>query len=297
MLIWNYKLCEHNQWFGSGIFELNLAFQYCQMKGYFLTTSEDDNWHMVPNTQKSRNWTYYFENLTISDEHKNLPQENAKFRQAHDRTDSWFPVDKFSSLFNYRKYIMKKIFKPKEWVNNLVKEKIDKLGIKNSYYAIHIRRTDKVNDEGIYHSVDEYLRPLYNYLVSTNNLNEIKQVYISTDEDKSRLYVELKNSQFSDFFNFVLDYSETTLQHGFVPNAHNVLGRGLPLDSNFVQGEMITAFKNIYLLSNAEYLVGSRESFFFIIAMLLSEKPWYSLAENIKYEIFDGIKPIIHKTH
>ena len=69
------------------------------------------------------------------------------------------------------------------------------------------------------------------------------------------------------------------------------------LDSNCVEGEMITAFKNIYLLSNAEYLVGSRESFFFIIAMLLSEKPWYSLAENIKYEIFDGIKPIIHKTH
>jgi hypothetical protein len=293
MLIWKYRFCDHAQWFGSALFELNKAFQYCQMKGYFLITSEDDDWNMVPITEKSRNWSYYFENLTISDEHKNLPQEIAHPRKVDDIDDSWFPLDKFSSLYNYRKYIMKTIFKPKEWVNNLVKEKIDKLGIKKSYYAIHIRRTDKINDEGIYHSIDEYLRPLYNYLVSTNNLNEIKQVYISTDEDKSNLYLELKESQFSEFFNFILDYSEITLPNGFVPNAHNILGRGQYLDSNFVQEEMITAFKNIYLLSNADYLVGSRESFFFIIAILLSEKPWYSLAENIKYKVFDGIKPIL----
>ena len=81
-----------------------------------------------------------------------------------------------------------------------------------------------------------------------------------------------------------MDMSENRYSGGYVPRARH-------LSSSEVEEEALTAFKNIEILINSEYMVGSRESFFFIIAILVGNNEYYSIAENYSCPMRDGLFP------
>jgi hypothetical protein len=303
--IYLYRIAEHQCYFGAGLITLSCALQYAECKNLNFRMSYDDKWILVPEIkdgkQQQQNWYYYFEPIeTDEKDEKDTIYENFKINHMTDESGktigfkesdfAFYPKDKFNNLHDYKKYLLKKIYKPKNWIKNIAYQKIKDLNLPEKYYAIHVRRTDKINSEGHFHKLDEYIKPIYYKWISTNRNDSTKYnnkptIYISTDENCESILNELKTSTYYNIFNFVLDLSENRYNNGYVSQARELS------KTEKAEEEVITAIKNIDLLINSEYMVGSRESFFFIICILLGNNEYYSLAENYACPMRDGLLP------
>lgn len=301
--IFLYKIVENQAFFGAGLITLSCALQYCESMNFKLQMSEEDGWCLVPKGKK-QNWYYYFEPIekledltgktieyfkinhittTIKDEKGVIIGKEPNF--------SVFPSE-FVNLHEYKRHLIRKIYKPKPWVLDNIKKRISNLKLPEHYYAIHVRRTDKIGNEGQFHKLDEYLKPIYYKWMSTNRdhksmkYNHKPTVYVSTDENCENFYKELGTSIYGHLFNIILDHTEPRYSNGYVPNSQQIVYM-----NNLAEEETLTAFKNIEILINSDFMVGSRESFFFIIAILLGSNEYYSIAENYSCPMRDGLLP------
>ena len=289
--IFVYSMAANLNWFGAGLCCLSEAMRYCDMKGWALEMDPEDSWQLVPGTRPNRTWSYYFVPRELSPEQSTWPRERMIIHKMTDRDPTWHPKT-FDSVFAYKKALIRSIYKLQPWVREIVQKRKERLALPSPYYAVHIRRTDKVNDEGKFRALDDYLGPLFNHLASTGALVGRPTVYISSDEKRDKLAEEMKASVFADTFQFVIDDSERLWPNGFSPFMYGIIGRSVPAEViEYPQEEVMTAFKNIELLTEAAFMVGSRESFFFVLAILLSDHPWQSLGANLKYGSLDGLLP------
>lgn len=123
--------------------------------------------------------------------------------------------------------------------------------------VVHIRQTDKLIENPIFLPIGKFIDECEYALQLNRNKNRI---YICTDNKNT--CQEIK--QFFDKKNIevVWDDSET-LEPLHILRTNNKLSKSVAL------AETMNAFKNIFIMKDAEYLIGGRMSYFFRIAELL----------------------------
>ena len=135
------------------------------------------------------------------------------------------------------------------------------------YISVHIRRGDKVKTylkEGNFIPSSTY----FDSCVSIFEKTGIKNIFICSDSDEA--IVEFVEHNASNGSLFDIRYDENESRHDGYP--YKILTGEINENENS-KSEMITAFKNIEILTKSSYMVGTPSSWFFRIAQLLRISP------------------------
>jgi hypothetical protein len=125
--------------------------------------------------------------------------------------------------------------------------------------VLHIRRTEEKKIEcNNFMPINEYIRECEYVLQELNN--EKNRIYICTDNQE--ICLEIKNYFAQKNVEVVWDDTEPNIPL-------QELRWSSKLEKTIAQKETMNAFKNIFIMKNAKYLIGGRMSYFFRIAELL----------------------------
>lgn len=287
----NYKIDRCGPpWFGACISWITAMYSLALINGAKFYMASNDNWRLVPESEENKNWHYFFESFDLSewkDEENDLESgqysvrfEDKLFRQLGRRTEVGkedqtiignpltFCPGEFSNpnlseeenLTLFKSFCLKEVYKPKKEYLNLSSELLDGIG---DYIAVHIRRGDKVKThlkEGNFIPASKY----YEYCLKIFEKTGIQNVFICSDSDEAITeFIEYNNSSQVKFNVF---YDEKEVRHDGYP--YKVLIGEIDEES-FKVNEVITAFKNVEILTKSNYLVGTPASWFFRISQLL----------------------------
>lgn len=287
----NYKIDRCGPpWFGACISWVTAMYSLALINHAKFYMASNDNWRMVSDLESSKNWHSYFESFVLSEwkesendlstgqysirfEDKLFKQlgrvsENGKEDQTIIGSPLTFCPEEFSNpnltpkqnLSLFKSFCLKEVYKPKKeyiGLSDSLLEGVDK------YISVHIRRGDKVKTylkEGNFIPASTYFDSCTSIFKKTG----IKNIFVCSDSDEAiREFLEC--NEFSDIgFNIMYDKNES--RHDGYP--YKILTGELSEDENS-KNEMITAFKNIEILSKSDFMVGTPSSWFFRIAQLL----------------------------
>ena len=153
------------------------------------------------------------------------------------------------------------VFKPEIYleINNLV----DKTPFnKETDIVLHIRQTDKISEINKFLPIEKYIEECEYVLQELYELNDYSKnrIYICTDNiaicQDIKNYFSLKN------IDVVWDNTESNESLQFIRWSGK-------LSKTIAQEETMNAFKNIFIMKDAKYLIGGRMSYFFRISELL----------------------------
>jgi hypothetical protein len=287
----NYKIDKCGPpWFGACISWITAMYSLALINGAKFYMASNDNWRLVPDSENDKNWHYFFESFELlewKEEENDLETgkysirfEDKLFKQLGRQTESGkedqtiignpltFCPKEFSNpnlteeenLSLFKSFCLKEIYKPKKEYTDISSKLLDGIG---DYIAIHIRRGDKVKTylkEGNFIPTSKY----YDFCTSIFEKHGIKNVFICSDSDEAiQEFIEYNKSS-SVAFNVFYDKDE--IRHDGYP--YKVL-TGEIKEEDFKLIEVITAFKNIEILTKSNYLVGTPTSWFFRISQLL----------------------------
>lgn len=287
----NYKIDRCGPpWFGACISWITAMYSLALINGAKFYMASNDNWRLVPDSKIDKNWHYFFESFDLSewkDEENNLESgkysirfEDKLFKQLGRKTESGkedqtiignpltFCPEEFSNpnlsdeenLTLFKSFCLKEVYKPKKEYTELSSNLLQGIG---DYIAVHIRRGDKVATylkEGNFIPTSKY----HDFCVSIFEKTGIQNVFICSDSDQAILEFIEHNDSSSIKFNVL--YDETEVRHDGYP--YKVLTGEIDEES-FKLIEVITAFKNVEILTKSNYLVGTPSSWFFRISQLL----------------------------
>lgn len=259
---------------GADLVRISKILYYCSKINSTLHMLGDDNWKLVPENGKRKNWLYYFEEtipLDYEDKYPRILDPILKCAENTEITES-DPFDCFSN-------ILRSIYKPNAYIKQKVSNALDKFNFLDSsnYIAVHIRRGDKVAGpwrEGSLIEIDEYCREIFAVLEKNPSVN---YVYVATDSNN--VIDEIKQKKFPPGVTIIYD-TEEIRRDGFCYKLYSK-----QISDNETEDEIITFMKNMQLLVGAREIIGSRMSFFFIVAELLRNKKGISLSNNLYYPV------------
>ena len=193
-------------------------------------------------------WHSYFSsfnNLRSEEDCEILLHNNNQIKYGND------PINEFSYVLKNEIFILQPEFEKK--VNELV-SKTD--FCKETDLVLHIRRTDK-------HTEVDFL-PLETYIYEVEyalkKYDYLKRIYICTDDQSTCEYFKKYfNNHIIDVIWDNAESLEPLQEYRF----HNKLPKSEAIK------ETDNAFKNLYIMKNAQVLIGGRMSYFFRIAELL----------------------------
>jgi hypothetical protein len=277
-------------WFGACISWVTAMYSLAIVNEARFYMATDDNWRLVPNTESNKNWNYFFDSFELSEWKESeddlttgkysIRFEDKLFKQLGRKTEQFkedqtiignaltFCPQEFSNpnlsdeqnLSLFKSLCLKDVYKPKKEYSNLSDKLLENIG---DYIAVHIRRGDKVKTflkEGNYIPTSRY----HDYCISIFKEIGIKNVFICSDSDDAINEFITHNETSSVKLNVFYDKDE--VRHDGYP--YKVIMGELD-ESSFSLNEVITAFKNIEILSKANYLVGTPASWFFRISQVL----------------------------
>jgi hypothetical protein len=290
-------------WFGACISWITAMYSLALVNGAKFYMASNDNWRLVPDSENNRNWHYFFESFNLSEwKEDECEFTSGKYsirfcdklfkelgrvteQKKEDQTIIGNPLTycppEFSNpnlspednLTLFKSFCLKEVYKPKKEYLNLSNNILENIG---DYIAVHIRRGDKVKTflkEGNFVPASNY----HNYCVNVFKQTGIKNIFICSDSDEAiSEFIEYNNSS-STRFNIFYDKEE--VRHDGYP--YKVITGNIDESSNTL-GEMNTAFKNIEILTKANYLIGTPASWFFRISQLLRIS-----SDNITGNCFD----------
>ena len=290
-------------WFGACISWVTAMYSLSLLNGAKYYMASNDNWRLVPNSEPNKNWHYFFESLQLSEwkeEEDDLNTgkysirfEDKLFRHLGRRTEQFkedqtvigsaltFCPAEFSNpnlspeqnLSLFKSLCLKDVYKPKKEYSNLSDKLLENI---ENYIAVHIRRGDKVKTflkEGNFISASRY----HDFCISIFKETGIKNIFVCSDSDDA--INEFIQHNESSFVKFNVFYDKDEVRHDGYP--YKVITGELD-ESSCSLNEAITAFKNVEILSKANYLVGTPASWFFRISQLLRIS-----AENISGNCFN----------
>lgn len=155
---------------------------------------------------------------------------------------------------------------------------------KETDIVIHIRQTDKITETNHFLPTEIYINECEYALEQLHKNDEVNyRIYICTDNqnvcEEIKVHFSKKNVE------VVWDNSE--------PNVplQDIRWKG-QLQKSIAQHETMNAFKNIFIMKDAKYLIGGRMSYFFRIAELLGyPNKCVNLQDNDKF----GVAPYSEK--
>ena len=234
--------------FGADIIRVIKCLLYCRMNNINFFMNSNDEWKIAHNG----NWRTLFLSLDLSDE-------------PMDEIDEEFLTEKLYKTpmtFDQLSQVAKEIFVPqKQYERHFC--------FVNDYSVAHVRRGDKVFDdgdggdwkEGKYHELNEYLdcldEPYENILVMTDSPDvacEAKELGCMIDKMEER----------REGYVFYFFHDEC-------------------YSSDEIEDELKIFFKNMSIFSNASKLVGSNASYYYCLGQLLNGKRGKSLSDNLFY--------------
>lgn len=287
----NYKIDKCGPpWFGACISWITAMYSLALINGAKFYMADNDNWRMVDGGEKVKNWHSYFESLELSEwkESENdlssgkysIRFEDKLFKQLGRITESGkedqtvigspltFCPEEFSNpnltpeqnLSLFKSFCLKEVYKPKKEYVGLSDSVLNGIG---DYISVHIRRGDKVKTylkEGNFIPASTY----FDSCVSVFEKTGIKNIFICSDSDEAIFEFLECNESVGSIFDIKYDESES--RHDGYP--YKILMGEINEGENS-KNEMITAFKNIEILTKSSYMVGTPSSWFFRIAQLL----------------------------
>lgn len=262
---------------GADLIRLACMSNTCELVGKKLYLAPNDIWEHTPINSSDRGWNYYFEQTIPIDVNNEYP------RTKLPTGDIILPDNKTHlSKFEYFSELLRKIYKPKkeyiDVVNTHISKHLPEL-LSSEYAMIHIRRGDKVAGpwrESHAIPVDRYLDELKTWVQQDES--KPLYVYIMTDTDEVIREIQDKTQEYLAI-QFIWDRTETR-RDGYSYKLH-IHGYS---DAEKID-EMITNFKNIWLMEHAKVLIGARSSFLFLTGELLNGKPAVSLENNEQYPV------------
>lgn len=291
----NYKIDRCGPpWFGACISWITAMYSLALINGAKFYLASNDGWRMVSDSESSKNWHGYFESFELSEwkESENdlntgqysIRFEDKLFKQLGRLTESGkedqtiigspltFCPEEFSNpnltpkqnLSLFKSFCLKEVYKPKKEYVGLSDSLLEGIG---EYISVHIRRGDKVKT----HLKEGNFIPASTYFESCVSIFEktgIKNIFVCSDSDEAISEFLECNESSNIGFNIMYDKEES--RHDGYP--YKILMGELSEDENS-KNEMITAFKNIEILSRSDFMVGSPSSWFFRIAQLLRITP------------------------
>ena len=292
----NYKIDRCGPpWFGACISWITAMYSLALINGAKFYMADNDKWRMVSESEPNRNWHNYFESFELSEwkEDENdlstgqysIRFEDELFKQLGRKTESGkedqtiignpltFCPEEFcnpnltpeQNLSLFKSFCLKEVYKPRKEYIGLSDQLLNEIG---DYISVHIRRGDKVKTylkEGNFIPASVY----FDSCVSISKNTEIKNIFVCSDSDEAiQEFIECNESSGS-WFNVMYDKNES--RHDGYP--YKILMGEISEDENS-KNEMMTAFKNIEILTKSSYMVGTPSSWFFRIAQLLRISPY-----------------------
>lgn len=280
---------------GADLINLIRVIHYCihnNIKFHFLGP---DNWQLVPETPNSaRNWTYYFKLTELI----NMDTENLYPRVSNEHLCNAFKLFiEDVNPFEYYSNLLKTIYQPVDHMIVKKNEKLQKFSYltPENYVSIHIRRGDKTSGpwrEGTIITIDEYLNAFDKNCLSYPPT--VKYVYVATDTESVIHELKTKCVDCDKILDVPTDDVIGTLPNGIVLiyDSQEIRRDGYvyklyndAININDKEDEIVTFMKNIDLLVGSHDIIGSRMSFFFIVAELLRCKQGTSLSTNLYYPV------------
>jgi hypothetical protein len=140
--------------------------------------------------------------------------------------------------------------------------------------VLHIRMTDK-SSENVFLPIEKYIDECEHILLELKN--EKNRIYICTDNKK--ICIEIKNYFDKKNIEVVWDDKESDDQLQYLRWTNK-------LEKSIAQKETMNAFKNLFIMKHAKYLIGGRMSYFFRIGELLQyPKKAINIQDNDKFGI------------
>ena len=92
------------------------------------------------------------------------------------------------------------ILRPTSKTKSYLRTRRETLKIENPFVGVQVRRTDKLNGEASFHSVDEYMKHVEEYFerieLKEGKRLEVKRVFVASDDPK--VFKEFRN-EYPDF--------------------------------------------------------------------------------------------------
>jgi len=190
--------------------------------------------------------------------------------------------------------LINKIFILQDDIINIITKKVEETPFDPSTdIVLHIRQTDKITEAQII-PIEKYVDECQYVLQKFQS--EKNRIYICTDDQSVCSQIKNEFIKRNDNTEIVWDDKEPKepLQE---------LRWNSKLEKSRAQIETLNAFKNLFIMKNAKYLIGGRASYFFRIAELLRyPKPTLNMKDSDKFgtagysEIPYCIRPYMKKT-
>ena len=199
-----------------------------------------------------------------------------------------------TNIASFSDALINKIFILQDEIVNIITKKIDETPFNSSTdIVLHIRQTDKI--------IESQFIPIEKYVdecqyVLQNFQSEKTRLYICTDDQS--VCPQIKNEFIKRNHNIEIVWDDKESKDPL----HELRSKS-NLEKSISQMETLNAFKNLFIMKNAKYLIGGRTSYFFRIAELLRyPKPTLNVKDNDKFgvahysEIPYCIRPYMKKT-
>lgn len=237
---------------------------YLTKEGYNiprLNGSIDDN----PDLE-NKNWHSYFDSFLI---------------KSKDECNSFWPTlienthIKKDNIETYRSILQNDVFILKDDIKNIIDDEVKKTPFnKDTDIVLHIRKTDKINDEVLFELTDDMYINDTEYIINKFFKDKKIRIYICTDYkpicETIKEYFSKKN------IDVVWDDKESDEALQFIRWSGK-------MNKTIAQSETINAFKNLYIMKNGLYLIGGRMSYFYRIAELLRNDKCFNIQDNYKF--------------
>jgi hypothetical protein len=183
----------------------------------------------------------------------------------------------------YKNILQKEIWQMHDHIANEIDALVCKTPFEPSTDAVlHVRRTDKVTENPEIVPLEVIIRDCERVI---DREPDIKRLYICTDDPS--ICVEIREHFAKKQFPVVWDTTETE-------EPLQLLRWSGKLDKLTAQEETMNAFKNIFIMRDAKYLIGGRMSYFFRIGELLRDDD--NVVNTQDNDTF-GIAPYIKETY
>jgi len=154
--------------------------------------------------------------------------------------------------------------------------------------VVHIRQTDKLAEVSKFVEVDVYIKECE---LALQKMPTLKRIYICTDD-------QFICSRFHDHFKQKVEVVWDTTESILPLHTFRISNQLSKIDA---QQETFNAFKNLFIMKKAKYLIGARMSYFFRIGELWGyPNPSVNLQDNEKfgpapYAEKEVVKPLLPK--
>jgi len=240
---YNYKFCFTQE-----------GYEIPRMNGSIIDIDSDDD-----------KWCSFFNSINV------VQQDKCCKLWPHLFNNCPFDTEKINIKY-LRKILQEEIFIMNPEKDSIIKKLQEETCFTAHDIVIHIRRTDKLSETDEFLNVTDYCNQI-NFVLDRIEIHSDTRIYICTD---NQMTCSLIREKMKDRIEVVWDENESN-------EPLQLLRWSNQLKKSRAQEETLTAFKNLYIMRDAFFLIGGRMSYFYRIAELLRNDYCLNIQDSDKF--------------